>query len=115
MYNMFFGVNPLTNVLLSILNLTKADFGRFRDVYLIDGKIAVYTRCGGGNREDYVEVFEKMSQHPNFCYDADDDFDSTYATFYFSFPAEWKQDLEHLENDTTPSEKWAKLLEGLNG
>ncbi len=114
MYNMIFGVNPLANILLSVLGLSQSDFGRFRDAYIYDGKIAVYTRCGGGNRDDYSEVFESMKKHQNFLYDEDDDFDSTYATFYFSFPDECKSDLEKISNDVTPSEKWSNLLNQLN-
>jgi len=51
MYNMLFGQNPLSDVLFATLGLTKQDVGRFRDCFIAGGKIAVYTRNGGGNRE----------------------------------------------------------------
>lgn len=51
------------------------------------------TRQGGGNRECYCENEhedcclasnnEKLENNPNYIYDEDDMFDSTYATFYF--------------------------------
>jgi len=49
-YNMVFGQNPISDAILATLGLTRADCGRFRDCFIADGKIAVYTRNGGGNR-----------------------------------------------------------------
>ena len=60
LYNMVFGMNPDTDKLLKILGKTQGDFGRFRNVYMEDGYIVVHTRNGGGNREDYEDVFEEM-------------------------------------------------------
>lgn len=116
MFNMLFGKNPLSDMILATLGLTPGDFGRFRDCYIKDNQICVYTRCGGGNREDYQSVFDEMEKHPCYYDDQDDDFDSTYATFYFSFPAEFAEDLAKLGNDEklTPSEKWIKLFEEFN-
>ena len=51
MYNAIFGENPRAGALLACIGLTKADVGRYRDVWLTDKHIAVYTRNGGGNRE----------------------------------------------------------------
>lgn len=57
--------------------------------------VSVHTRQGGGNRECYCDDYEShedyclsenndgMTNHPNYLSDADDDYDSTYATFYF--------------------------------
>jgi hypothetical protein len=50
MYNMIFGQNRLSDVILATVDLTKEDVGRFRDCFVTEGKIAVYTRNGGGNR-----------------------------------------------------------------
>ncbi len=58
--------------------------------------IGISTRQGGGNRECYCEEYDshesyclavnndELSSHPQYVRDADDDFDNTYATFYFS-------------------------------
>jgi hypothetical protein len=51
MYNALHGINPMADQLLACLGLTRADVGRFRDAYVSEGTIAVYTRNGGGNRE----------------------------------------------------------------
>jgi hypothetical protein len=85
LYNTLFGTNPVAGYLLGSLGKTSDDFGRFRDAYYEkdNGKIIVYTRCGGGNREAYEDVFEEMELHPNYITNYDDDYDSTYAYFEF--------------------------------
>ena len=113
MYNMLFGTNPDSDRLLEFLGKSREDFGRFRDVYMEDGFIVVHTRNGGGNREDYEDVFEEMSTHPWYSHDADDDFDCTYANIYFKVPDDANKTLLalHTFNEgRAPSEKWAELL-----
>ena len=55
MYGVLFGKNPMSKVLLSMLDLDESKVGRFRDCFISDGMIAVYTRNGGGNRECWHE------------------------------------------------------------
>ena len=50
-YNLVFGQNPISSVVLSTLGLTSSDCGRFRDCFIEEDRIAVYTRNGGGNRD----------------------------------------------------------------
>jgi hypothetical protein len=85
MYNILYGENKQSDIILDFLNLTRSDFGRFRNVFvdLEENYIQVYTRCGGGNREYYQEVFDLMLKHPLYIRDEDDDFDCTYCSFYF--------------------------------
>lgn len=112
MYNMLFGVNPDTDTLLEILGKTTGDFGRFRTVYMEDGYIVVHTRNGGGNREDYEDVFDEMSEHPWYSHDEDDSFDCTYANIYFKVP-ETHADfmaIRNLNPGQNPREQWATLL-----
>lgn len=191
MYNAIFGQNPLSTVVLAMLNLTPDDCGRLRDVYVEEGKIAVYTRNGSGNRECWCqsepkygrkkckhhvvveevdETYEatteeieahsewkllnvfignkrmvktgkrvnenfyvcenpcsvdcacpgcvieyRLPKHPNYLSDRDDEFDGTYATIYFSFPEEWKDKLEKIQNTEPfdPDKQWSDLLERL--
>lgn len=112
LYNMIFGTNPLSDLLLATLGLTRNDVGRFRDTYIANGEIAVYTRNGGGNREDYMPDFSK---HPCYLRDEDDDYDCTYATIYFSYPAEYAADLKKLEagEPFDPDARWMALLDSL--
>lgn len=113
LYNMVFGMNPDSNKLLEVLGKTQGDFGRFRNVYMEDGYIVVHTRNGGGNREDYEDVFDEMSEHPWYSHDADDDFDCTYANIYFKIP-EGKEEtmmaLRGLTAGENPTKQWAELF-----
>jgi len=114
MYNMIFGENSDSETLLKFLGLERDDFYRYRDCYLDEqGRIAVYTRAGGGNRECYcwpdelenskeelyidedgfehlsdckVVKFEALRKHPLYLFDRDDNYDTTYATYYFQVP-----------------------------
>lgn len=115
MYNMLFGKNPQSDVILGTLGLSKSDVGRFRDVFVTDGKIAIYTRNGGGNREDYKGVFEKLAAHPCYLSDTDDDFDCTYATIYFRFPDEFADALKSISSDEPfdPDARWLAMLESI--
>lgn len=118
MYNMLFGVNEYAEIFLRMLDLTKEDCGRFRDCYLSeDGtKIIIYTRNGGGNREDYQYIFDELSKHENYICDYDDDFDCTYASIEFSIPEKCKNIIPELlesSDTTTGAEKWDKLFKQL--
>lgn len=91
-----------TQFILSLLEDTEQyAIGRLRDAWLEPGDddkpvIAVYTRNGGGNRQHSDPehpkctgcVMEKIVNHPLYLRDADDEFDTTYATIWFKMP-EW--------------------------
>lgn len=113
---MLFGENPKSDVLLACLGLTRGDCGRYRDCYLEGETIVIHTRNGGGNREDYQDVFDELEEHPCYVSDADDDYDCTYANIVFRFPDEYAEDLKALaaeSPDVKPSEKWVQLIDGL--
>ena len=116
LYNMLFGQNQQADLLLFMLGLTREDVGRFRDAYVSEGKIMVYTRNGGGNREYYEDVFERLQDHPLYLGDYDDDFDCTYATIEFSFPEEFRQELEAMDSGRPwdPSGAWTAALEAIS-
>ena len=109
-YSIMFGNNPASDIILATLGLTRQDTGRFRDCFVTDGKIAIYTRNGGGNRPDYFP--DQLLQHPNYLYDEDDSYDSTYATIYFSFPNEYAKELEYIDfgEKFDPDERWQQLF-----
>jgi hypothetical protein len=114
LYNMVHGANPNTAQLLGLLDLTPADFGRYRDVYLKDGYIVVHTRNGGGNREDYEDVFDSMSEHPWYSHDEDCEFDCTYADIYFKIPEGEAQTVAALVDEhITPAERWEAIFKAL--
>ena len=97
LYNMINGVNPATFFILPMLGEKHPDnYPRFRDCFIENDEIHVYTRVGGGNRNcGFGE--EELQSHPNYLRDFDDDYDCTYATYVFSVPNEFKPDFELIK------------------
>lgn len=137
LYNTLFGMNPAAGYLLGTLKKTDTDFGRFRDAYYEKkddntGRIIIYTRCGGGNREDYEYVFNEMETHPLYLTNYDDDFDSTYAYFEFLAPdsvneffkdmhsknyervgERFKREISEMENGKEPNTYVMEFMKGI--
>lgn len=90
LYNMICGKNVNAGVILALLGLKECDIERFRDCSMDENGISIYTRTGGGNREDYPN--DVLISNPCYSGDEDDDFDSTYATYHFKFPDNIKED-----------------------
>ena len=121
LYNMLHGVNPAAGTLLSMLEIKPDEVERLRDVHIFkpeegeELQIAIFTRTGGGNREDYPN--ELIKSHPEYIRDYDDDFDCTYATYLFRVSAPMQAVLRTLVDsgvDTTPPmEKMTGLIEKL--
>lgn len=96
------GVNQITFFLLPMLNLHPDDIPRFRNLFLKDEEkpqynnhLHVYTRVGGGNRNcGYGE--DQLKKHPEYVGDFDDSFDSTFATYVFKIPEQWRPDYDKL-------------------
>lgn len=115
LYNMIFKENPDADRLLSMLDLERDAFGRYRDVYLSgDGeKIIVYTRCGGDNRFEYDKVFEAIEGHPQYIQDYDDDYDETYCYFEFYVPEQYKREASNMATGTDPLNVHEKFEEAM--
>jgi hypothetical protein len=91
--------------------------------------LAVYTRNGGGNREhDHTDGAENClgcrgdwaTEHPAYISDEDDEFDSTYRTYRFAFPAELRQDwkealTEVAEDPRDMSKQWSIAIDAIGG
>jgi hypothetical protein len=102
LYNILHGVDPDAEALLAHLGTTRGAVPRFRDCYIEDGKICLYTRMGGGNRGHW-DMYETdpgancdcpgciaeryLPTLPGYLYNEDDDWDSTYANYYYALPA----------------------------
>lgn len=115
---MLHGVNPMSGILLRMLDLTIESVGRFRDSFLnSDGtSILIYTRNGGGNRESYEEIIKALQEHPQYITDYDDDFDCTYATFEFNVPEKYLELTKSIssgENPKSIGEKFKDTIEQL--
>lgn len=108
--------------------LGNPDPGRYRDAWVEKDEggrpiIAVYTRNGGGNREhDGCEENacvgcrgEAFAAHELHIRNVDDEFDSTYATYYFEFPDDGAREtfaevaVEHVDT----SARWHEAIEAL--
>lgn len=145
LYNLLHGMNPLADLYLAMLGLTRNDVPRFRDVYLYERKngegygIAVHTRTGGGNRDmyeheeaarsNYPEYFDGSDTEPrgpwnadlrrsaHFLYDEDDDFDCTYATFFYAVPPAFREQVNELValggQTDVPADAWQRLFSKL--
>ena len=123
---MLFGQSNKAPYLMKVLNIHPGEVPRFRDCFIQDGHIIIHTRTGGGNREYYGECNDEnqdgpwnsdLEAHEFYVDDEDDDFDSTYANFKFSFPPDYAEDLKAMEANTpefSPSEKWKLLFESMD-
>lgn len=125
LYNVLHGVNPASLILLRALGLRHYKLnpngswpiGRFRDIHISGegDKVILFTRNGGGNRDCWdnegctgastpethdpdclVYVNWKLTTHPLYIKDYDNDFDYTYAHFEFKVPETIDESLEKL-------------------
>jgi hypothetical protein len=136
LYNMVMGVNKAAPVVLGVLGITPDQVPRLRDAYYDGRYLCIYTRTGGGNRdyyeneqscrENYPEMLmpgvdspkgpwnDDLRAVPGFVTDRDDSYDSTYATFFFEVPEQFR-DLFTQENAMTESqqERWEAALNRL--
>lgn len=128
LYNMINGTSSGAAIGLHILGLSISDIPRFRDCYFKDDFIVVFTRTGGGNRDEY-DVDEhpygsptnnNLRNHPYYVSDRDAEYDSTYALFFFSIPHEIVLDEFQLESlkeekhaDERMRENTQKLIDAL--
>ena len=129
LYNQLFGFNPAASWLMRRLNINPLHVPRFRDCFLLDGKIAIYTRTGGGNRAINATpwVFEgditprteapaswdaMCAAHPDYLGTEDDEYDSTYAFWWFRYPDALREELtaegKQFEAQR-PSARWKAL------
>lgn len=93
LYNQLFGVNKAFPILLKMCGVEYSEIPRFRDCFVKDGNVVIYTRTGGGNRECYADdgdcsqcyhtLNDALAAKPNYLCDYDDDYDRTYAYFEF--------------------------------
>lgn len=117
LYNTLFGMNEEAVVLLGMIGLDKEYFKRFRDIELIEKgtKIRVFTRLGGGNREDYKSEWEKIRKHELYIKDYDDSFDETYAYIEFNILDKYKETARKMFKEEPQSfeDKFKKELEDM--
>lgn len=129
LYNMVHGFNPLAAMVLAMVGIEASAVPRFRDAYYDGEHLCIHTRTGGGNRPYYESPQsyrdetgedsaggcwnEDLRALPGFVRDEDDDYDSTYATFYFEVPERfaWFKDWASDKAAESPAERWQKAID----
>ena len=95
LYNAIKGFSPATYAILPMLEIPYIVIPRYRDCFVENNKILVFTRVGGGNRNcGFGE--EILLNHPNFVETYDWEEDSTYGIYEFSIPSKWKKDFDRI-------------------
>lgn len=129
LYNSLFGANPIGPVLMKIVGVDMSEIPRYRDAYIEGDQVVLYTRTGGGNDECYCKgecedgCYWKMNRalekKPSFISMNYDEFDATYAYFYFSPTTENRELFDELksligsEKPKSVSEKFHELIKSM--
>lgn len=113
LYNALFGEHDKSDMLLKILGITREEVPRYRSCYWDGTHIVIHTRTGGGNREEYEDANDELTALPGYVRDSDDDFDSTYANFFYLPPDSAAEHLKAMAVDTAPAEQWKNLFEAM--
>lgn len=116
LYNKLFGENENTMALLGMIELTRNDFQRYRDVYLNKSAtiITVLARIGGDNRKNFKQVFINIRKNKWYIRDFDDNFDNTYTYIQFKIPEKYQYTCKMIapkEEELTVGEKFKKEVE----
>lgn len=122
LYSMLFpGGEERGRVLLVVLGYRSfEEVGRFRDAWVERDDthgvvIHLYTRNGGGNRDDYATEINALRSHECYLRDADDSLDRTYASFWFRIPDAWREQLLGVAIDPVDTAaRWQAALAALN-
>lgn len=109
-YNLAYGVNPATFIILPMLDKHLDEYPRFRDCFVTeDNRICVLTRVGGGNRNcGYGE--ETLYQSPYFVKTYDAEWDNTYGYYEFNVPEKWRTDFDLLLKGEKPSKEYLEQM-----
>lgn len=96
LYNLINGHSLETVFLMPMLSLQHPnEWPRFRDCWVENDLIHVYTRVGGINRMYYNAQW--LCSHPDFVETYDDINDSTYGVYVFNVPKWWQADYELIK------------------
>ncbi len=121
LYNMLFGTKGYPLEIMGMFGLEPDMVGRYRDHWLERAEddehvtVALYTRMGGGNREEYASQIERMHALPTFVEDEDDAFDATYSTLRFTIDKEkalaWlAENTSVVEDGLDPEVLWDECI-----
>lgn len=111
LYNMVCKSNPVGGLLLVAIGLHPNEVPRIRDVWTNEelDEVTVFTRTGGGNREEYAEQNDAMTRNEYYLRNNDWEMDATYAEWHFRLPVEATEALRK-ELATVPEPDRARAL-----
>lgn len=121
LYHMLFGTKGYPLEIMGLFGLEPDMVGRYRDHWLERAEddehvtLALYTRMGGGNREEYADKIEQMHALPTFVEDHDDAFDATYSTLRFIIDKEsaiawFNENTSAIEDGLDASILWEECI-----
>lgn len=116
LYNTVLGENEFSGLLLSMLGFqSRSEIPRYRDCWWNGKEIVVYTHVGGGNRNDYKEEIGALQNRKGYTSDEDDEYDFTFAAFYYTFPPEFETYKAAIKPETrTVRERWEEALKKIS-
>lgn len=131
LYSVVIAINPVAADLLAAIALDPDAVPRPRDVWINRelSEVTVFTRTGGGNRDEYAVENAALRAHPGYLRDHDWATDPTYAEWVFVFPAVNREALrstlanlpgnEERDNllgviSADATAKWTRVMERLN-
>lgn len=139
LYNIVHGKTGLDEIIMALLDEAHPQpigtYVRYRDGFVEerDGDVILrlHTRSGGGNRECYCDDTSQghdrgciatgndwMEAHPWYLSDEDDDFDSTYADYYFKMPADHPLATAlraHADEHVDMGARWQAAIDAIKG
>lgn len=113
LYGILCGESSNSKRLWKMLDLGKYEVGRYRNLSLVDGRIILLTRNGGGNREDHEDSFASLREHPNYMDDWDCNWDCTYAEIEFSIPEGFSDEIASMPADSDHGVQFDAVIESL--
>ena len=86
-----------TLLILPMLGRKIPDYPGFRDCFVKEDKILIYSRDNTNNPK-YEHYKEKLMRDKNFINSWCDELDSTYIYYSFGVPKKWKSDFKKITN-----------------
>jgi hypothetical protein len=94
LHNMLVGENEYADFLLKALGVEKQNIRRYRHCFFNGEHIVIYTQTGGGNREYHEDDNAFLQNLNHYSHDKDDEYDTSYAWFYFKVPDQYRHFFE---------------------
>lgn len=106
LYRSYFGENPQADAILACYRFDRQLIGRFRDAFVHQERVVIYTRLGIYNPIQMMNGISEVMHlrriaylQDHLCFDRQElgVIDNTYCTFYYHFPAKHRDFLSSLD------------------